>query len=140
MTELPSSRYGRPRGPAGTGRRTAVVLGALVALLGVGFAAWAYQNFAAVDVRGESAAFTVLDDRTVSITISVSRKDPSIPVVCIVRARSRDGAETGRREILVGPSDQKTVQVTTTVKSYRPPAVGDIYGCGTDVPGYLVAG
>ncbi len=40
--------------------------------------------------------------------------------------------------MLVGPSDQKTVQVTTTVKSYKPPFVGDIYGCGTDVPPYLV--
>ena len=80
------------------------------------------------------------DEQTVEITISVTRKDPSRPVVCIVRARSYDGAETGRREILVGPSEAKTVQVTTTVKSFRPPVVGDIYGCGTDVPGYLVAG
>ena len=29
------------------------------------------------------------------------------------------------------------MQVTTTVKSYKRPFVGDIYGCGTDVPGYL---
>jgi hypothetical protein len=73
----------------------------------------------------------------VSITISVTRKDPATPEVCIVRARSRDGAETGRREILVGASQAKTVQVTTTVKSYKRPFVGDIYGCGVDVPGYL---
>ncbi len=70
----------------------------------------------------------------------MTRKDPSRPVVCIVRARSYDGAETGRREVLVGPSEAKTVQVTTTVKSYRRPVVGDIYGCGTDVPEYLLGG
>jgi hypothetical protein len=29
--------------------------------------------------------------------------------------------------------------VTTAVKSNRPPVVGDVYGCGTDVPTYLVA-
>jgi hypothetical protein len=29
------------------------------------------------------------------------------------------------------------VQVTTTVKSFQPPALADIYGCGTNVPGYL---
>jgi len=39
--------------------------------------------------------------------------------------------------VLVPPSDQTTVQVTTTVKSSRPPAMADIYGCGTEVPGYL---
>ena len=74
-----------------------------------------------------------------SVTISVTRTDPSRPVDCIVRVRSKDGSETGRREVLVPPSIQATVQVTTIVKSSKPPVVGDIYGCGTDVPGYLRA-
>ena len=73
------------------------------------------------------------------MTISVTRADPSRPVVCIVRARSIDGSETGRREVLVPPSAQATVQVTTIVKTSKPPVVGDVYGCGTDVPPYLVA-
>jgi hypothetical protein len=29
------------------------------------------------------------------------------------------------------------VQVTTIVKSFQPPTMGDVYGCGTDVPSYL---
>jgi hypothetical protein len=66
-------------------------------------------------------------------------QDPAVPVVCVVRARARDGAESGRREVLVGPSTQRTVQVTTTVKTFKPPYVGDIYGCGTTVPLYLTA-
>jgi hypothetical protein len=56
-----------------------------------------------------------------------------------VRARSLDGSETGRRELLVGPSDQATVQVTTEVKTSKPPVLGDVYGCGTDIPAYLVS-
>jgi hypothetical protein len=91
------------------------------------------------DVEGELGGYQLVDDETVSVTITVTRDDPSRPVVCIVRARSRDGSETGRREVLVPPSDQRTVQVTTAVKSSRPPVVGDVYGCGTDVPSYLVA-
>ena len=39
--------------------------------------------------------------------------------------------------MLVPPSDQATVQVTTTLKSSKPPVMADIYGCGTDVPSYL---
>jgi hypothetical protein len=74
----------------------------------------------------------------VQVTVTVTRDDPSRPAVCIVRARSIDGSETGRREVLVGPSTQKTVQVTTVVKTSKPPVVGDVYGCGTDVPSYLV--
>jgi len=134
---VPASRYGRKPGTPASQRWTAIVLTALVVALGLAVARLGYQRFEGNAVEGETAAFEVLDDQTVSITISVTRKDPATPVVCIVRARSRDGAETGRREILVGASETKTVQVTTTVKSFRQPFVGDIYGCGIEVPGYL---
>jgi len=126
--------------PADRRRRLAIGLGAAVVVLGGAVAVLGYQRFEQVDVKGEMSAYRVLDDRDVEVTISVTRKDPSQPVVCIVRARSRDGAETGRREVVVGPAQDKTVQVTTTVRSYARPYVGDIYGCGTDIPGYLKTG
>lgn len=135
--DKPASRYGRPSMSAITRRRIVTALAALVVLAGIGAAAVAYQRYEGTDVEGEPAAFEVLDDRTVSITISVTRKNPEQTVVCIVRARSQDGAETGRREIVVGPAQAKTIQVTTTVPSFRTPYVGDVYGCGTKVPGYL---
>ena len=113
-------------------------LGAVAVAIAVIVAVVAYQRFSAVDVQGRIDGYQVLDNHSVSVTISVTRKDPARPVSCIVRARSRDGDETGRREILVPPADSATVQVTTVVESYKRPFVGDIYGCGTDVPGYLV--
>lgn len=132
------SRYGRQRMSASTRRWLAIALGAVALALGIVVAVVAYQRFEGNDVEGTMAAYEVVDSQTVSVTISVTRKDPSRPAHCIVRVRSRDGAETGRREILVAPSQQRTVQVTATVKSYKPPFVGDIYGCGIDVPSYLV--
>lgn len=117
----------------------AFALGVLVLAAGVVLALIAYQRFEGNDVEGKIAAYEVTDDHTVSVTISVTRKDPSQPAHCIVRVRSHDGDETGRREILVPPSQDATVQVTTFVKSYKRPFVGDIYGCGNDVPSYLVA-
>ena len=137
---LPASRYGRQPLPARTRRRLMTALGVLVVATGVGIAPAAYQRFEDVDVEGKAAAFDVIDDHNVTVTISVTRKDPSQPVVCIVRTRSKDGAETGRREVLVAPSEANTVQVKTTVSSFKRAFVGDVYGCGTDVPGYLVAG
>lgn len=141
MTESPKlppeSRYGH-RTPAATRRRIAIALGAVVLAAGVVVAVLGYQRFEGNDVEGSIGAYQVLDDHTVSVTISVTRKDPARPASCIVRARSRDGAETGRREILVPPSEAKTVQVTTTVSSYKRPFVGDIYGCGINVPDYLI--
>jgi hypothetical protein len=135
----PASRYGRaPMSPA-TRRRMVLALGTIPVLLGLGFAVGAYQRFEMAPVEGEMVAYDVLDEQTASVTITVTRKDPAVPVVCIVRARGRDGGEAGRREILVGPSTERTVQVTTTVKTFKRPYVGDIYGCGTAVPPYLTA-
>jgi uncharacterized protein (DUF58 family) len=110
----------------------ALATGLIVAVIG-------QQRLGSAEVKGELVAYRLIDDQTVDVTISVTRTDPSRPVVCIVRARSRDGSETGRREILVKPSDQRTIQVTAPVKTSRPPVVGDVYGCGSDIPSYLVA-
>ena len=121
-----------------TRRWVIVGLFAAVVVLGVTIAAVAYSRLGSPEVKGELGGYRVVDDRTVEVTASITRDDPSAPVVCIVRARSYDGDETGRREVLVPPAEAQTVQVTTTVASSRPAVMGDVYGCGTDVPGYLV--
>jgi hypothetical protein len=139
MIERPAARYGRPRLSRRTRRWTAIGLAVLILGAGVAIALVGFQRLGRGEVEGKLGGYQLVDDQTVSVTITVTRADPSRPVVCIVRARSSDGSETGRREVLVGPSAQATVQVTTIVKSSRPPVVGDVYGCGTDVPPYLVA-
>ena len=111
----------------------------LIVALGVAVALLGFQRLGSSDVKGELSGYRLLDAQTVEVTIGVTRRDPGHAVVCIVRARSLDGVETGRREVLVPPSSDPTVQVTTVVKSSRPPVVGDVYGCGTDVPSYLRA-
>ena len=141
MTETPiprpEARYGRPRLSRVSRRRVAIGLAVLVVGAGVLVAVVGYQRLGTSDVTGSLAGYRVIDDETASVIISVTRSDPSRPVDCIVRVRAKDGGETGRREVLVPPSEAATVQVTTTVKSSRPPMMADIYGCGTDVPGYL---
>ena len=139
MIERPAARYGRQRLSRGNRRRIAIGLGVLVLAIGIATAVIASQRLGTGEVKGELGGYQLVDDQTVQVTITVTRDDPSRPVACIVRARSIDGSETGRREVLVGPSTQKTVQVTTVVKTSKPPVVGDVYGCGTDVPSYLVA-
>jgi hypothetical protein len=141
MTETPiprpEARYGRPRLSRVSRRRVAIGLAVLVVGAGVLVAVVGYQRLGTSDVTGSLAGYRVIDDETASVIISVTRSDPSRPVDCIVRVRAKDGSETGRREVLVPPSEAATVQVTTTVKSSQPPVMADIYGCGTSVPGYL---
>jgi hypothetical protein len=135
----PESRYGRSRLSRVSRRRVAIALGVLAFVAGIAVAIVGYQRLGTSAVSGSLGGYQVIDNETASVTISVTRSDPSRPVDCIVRVRAKDGSETGRREVLVPPSAQATVQVTTTVKSSRPPVMADIYGCGTDVPGYLRA-
>ena len=139
MIERPAARYGRQQLSRSNRRWIAVGLAVLVVAVGIGIAVIASQRLGTGEVKGELGGYRLVDDETVQVTVTVTRDDPSRPVVCIVRARSIDGSETGRREVLVPPSAKKTVQVTTVVKTSRPPVVGDVYGCGTDVPSYLVA-
>lgn len=133
----PEGRYGRTRLSGAPRRPVVIALTVLGVVAGVAVAVVGYQRLGTSEVSGSLAGYRVIDDETASVTISVTRSDPSRPADCIVRVRARDGSETGRREVLVPPSDQATVQVTTTVKSSRPPMMADIYGCGTDVPAYL---
>jgi len=138
MTQRPTARYGR-RPISLRVRRWAIAgTAALVLAAGVVVAIVGYQRIGTTDVEGTMVAYRLVDDKTVEVTITVTRSDPSRSAVCIVRARSKDGAETGRREVLVAPSTQASVQVTTDVVTSRPPVMGDIYGCGHDIPRYLV--
>ncbi|BBY34609.1 hypothetical protein BST33_14860 [Mycolicibacter minnesotensis] len=130
-------RYGDAQGSALPRRLLALVLGTLGIATFAALAVVGYQRFATAEVKGELYGYEVLDDQTVSVKFSVTRSDPSRPAACIVRVRSGDGSETGRREVLVPPSESATVQVTTIVKSSQQPVMGDVYGCGSDVPDYL---
>jgi hypothetical protein len=110
MIERPTDRYGRQRMSRGTARWVVVGLTALVLIVGVTVAIIASQRFGTNEVKGELGGYRLIDSETVEVTISVTRDDPARPVACIVRARALDGGETGRREVLVPPSSQATVQ------------------------------
>lgn len=137
MTESKPARYGASLGHALPRRLLAIALAALAIAAVAALVTLGFQRITTADVRGELYGYEVLDPQTVSIKFSVTRTDPSQAAACIVRVRAGDGSETGRREVLIPPSESATVQVTTTVKSSQPPVMGDVYGCGSDVPSYL---
>lgn len=135
--EYASARYGQSTRSALPRRLLAIGLGALGIATAAAVAVVGYQRLTTAEVTGKMFGYQVIDNHTASVTISVTRSEPSRPVVCIVRVRAADGSETGRREIVVPPSTSSTVQVTTVLESAQPPVVGDVYGCGTDIPRYL---
>jgi hypothetical protein len=140
--QLPEGRYGRSR-PAGLSRhrrrwtRPAGLV--LAALIGLVVAVIGYRNLGSPPIQGEAVSFTLLPGNAVALQLRVVRDDPARAAVCIVRARSRDGAETGRKEVYVPPA-AGPVMLSTTVHTSRPPVAADVYGCSFQVPVYLVPG
>ncbi|MFC9786380.1 DUF4307 domain-containing protein [Rhodococcus sp. NPDC127528] len=139
MTEtLPADRYPTPTQRSLHGSRImAIVLTIGVILLGTALAYYAYNKFDNKDISTSVISYDIVNDSTINIRFTVTRDEPSEPAVCIVRARSRDGSETGRREVYVAPSDSGTVDLTTFIRTSQAPGIADIYGCGADVPRYL---
>lgn len=122
---------------AGSRRRWFVALSVLVVVAGVSLAWLGYNKFATPDVSGQATGYEILNPSTVSVQLTVTRKDPSRPVACVVRGRSKDGNESGRREILIPSGTQTQIGVRTEVITSRPPVIGEVFGCTTSVPGYL---
>jgi hypothetical protein len=114
------------------------VVGLLLAVLtGLAVAMIGYRNLDTAPIRSEVLGFTLMQGNAVQLRLTVIRDDPSHPAVCIVRARSRDGAETGRKELYVPPATGPIV-LSTVVHTSRPPVIADVYGCSLQVPAYLV--
>ena len=134
---LPAGRYSaRTRSPGTRRRTTAIVLVASV-LFGAVVAVLAYRNFATAPISSDSLGFSLESDSMVTVRFNVTRDDPGKPAVCIVRALSRDGSETGRREVYIPPADTDTRAYTSDVRTSHPPAVGNVFGCSYTVPSYL---
>lgn len=132
-----NDRYPADRYPTsgGSPRRTRRwVLAAVSVALGAILAFVLFRQFGSSEIESEVITFEVMDDSTLDLQFTVTRQDPSREAVCVIRARSKDGQETGRREVLVPPSDTGTVVLKSTVKTSQRPGMGDIYGCSFVVP------
>lgn len=135
---LPEGRYGprRRRLPRWAASWAQPVLLALAVTAGLVVAVVGYRNLGTAPIEGAEAAFEVLDDHSVRVTVEVVRDQPSRPAVCIVRARSIDGDETGRKEVYVPPGDRSEL-ATTVLRTSRRPVTGEVFGCSYQVPVYL---
>jgi Domain of unknown function (DUF4307) len=129
---LPEDRYGTRRRP----RWVLPLLVAAVLLAGLGVAIVGYRSIGSPPIEGRQTAFQVIDDGSVWIRFQVVRKQPERPAVCIVRARSRDGEETGRKEVYV-PAGARSVLAETVLRTSRRPVTGEVFGCSYEVPAYL---
>ncbi|MBF6086454.1 DUF4307 domain-containing protein [Nocardia cyriacigeorgica] len=147
VTARNADRYGaRPSGQRTRRKLIALGLGLVVLVAGVVVAYLGWSKYGPDDIQAEQLGYTVIDDSTIEVRIKVTRDDATEPVVCFVRAMSRDNAEVGRREVLIigadpnATADYGTIELTTRVRSSERPSSASVYGCTDKVPQYLRAG
>ncbi len=137
--ERPAGRYGAPPRPAR--RWTRLVWIALALVVGIVIAVIAYRNLGSAPIEGKQLATTEITDGSMKLTFSVARDQPERPAVCIVRARSADGDEVGRKEVFIpsAASSVGPIERITVLRTAKRALVGEVFGCSYQVPAYLSA-
>ncbi|QLQ39348.1 DUF4307 domain-containing protein [Micromonospora robiginosa] len=126
---FPPGRYGRRREP---GRRRPLLLALVVAvvlvLLGLG-AAKLYSQYGDPEYQGEMISYTGITDSRVVVDFRVT-VPPGGSAVCLLRARSHDGAEVGHVEATVTAAPgQRHVRTTREVPTSARPFIGEVLRC-----------
>lgn len=93
-----------------------------------------YYNLGPKPIEADSVSYQRLTEHSMEMTVRVDRDEPGRASVCVVRVRSFNGLETGRKEVLFAAGRSS---VRTVVQSTRPPVTASVVGCSYNVPSYL---
>jgi hypothetical protein len=118
-------RYPRSRLP-----RPVIMVGVgVLAAVGLGWLVWAGLVYATPQVSAQIASYVVKDDRTISIVLTVERRDPSIPATCRVVAQASDFETVGEVEVAVRPGQNTLTNLDTSIVTLRRATTAVAKGC-----------
>ncbi|MDO4685849.1 MAG: DUF4307 domain-containing protein [Corynebacterium sp.] len=96
-----------------------------------------FQKVQGATVTASQAGFERIDDRTLRLSVDVTRKNTDVAAYCIVTALNYDKAEVGRREFRIEPGGNPTERFQIDIPTRDLPVAGTIYGCHDNVPPHL---
>jgi hypothetical protein len=121
-----SDRYGR-RDPA-AGRRRAIAGGAVVALALFAWAVWMGVRQPEAGLRWRAGTFSAVDDGRAALDLTVSL-DPGRTAVCTVRMFNSGLTVVGRKDVTIGPSAERTIQISAVVPTFERATSGAVRAC-----------
>jgi hypothetical protein len=124
MTDL-ANRYGTPN-PAR--RRVLVGLVGVVAAAGLGWMAWVVIYQSNPKVHSELSSFKVIDEHTVTATLTVVRRESDTDATCYLRALADDHTNVGESSTTVD-SGPKRQSVTIELRTERRATAVESLGC-----------
>jgi Domain of unknown function (DUF4307) len=107
----------------------------LVALISVGVAlaltwlVWTALLHSRPVVAAEVVTFRIDSDTSVAATISVERRDPSLPVTCRVLAQAADFQPVGEQLVPVAASSDNVVNASVALTTLRRATAVVVRGC-----------
>jgi hypothetical protein len=119
-------RYGRTRNRSRRDRRTLWIAGSVFAVVLAAWVIWAGLDGAKPVIDARDLAYTVVDDRTVSVTFSVSMPAGTTSS-CAVEALNESFTVVGWKVVDIPPSDRFTRAFTETVRTSELATTGLIY-------------
>ena len=78
---------------------------------------------------GHIQSFEITSNSSVSVTIAVERRDPSLPVTCRVLAQASDFQPVGEQQVPVAAASDRVVEVTAAFTTLRRAAAVVVKGC-----------
>jgi Domain of unknown function (DUF4307) len=118
-------RYPKPRMPRPL----------LVGLIGVGvvlaltWLVWTALLHSRPVVAAQVVTLRIDSDTSVSATISVERRDPSLPVTCRVLAQAADFQPVGEEQVSIAASSDRLVAVSLMLTTLRRATAVVVKGC-----------
>jgi hypothetical protein len=80
-------------------------------------------------VAAHVQAFRIDSDTAVSVTITVERRDPSVPVTCRVLAQAVDFQPVGEQQVQIAASADPLVDVNLVLTTLRRATAVVVKGC-----------
>ena len=121
-------RYPKPRVP----RPAKVAIIGLGVVIAMSWLIWAALVHSRPAVSAQVAAYTVTSDTAMSVTISVDRRDPSVPVTCRVIAQAADFQPVAEQQVAIEASTARVVDKRIVLTTIRRATSASVKGCVVD--------
>lgn len=106
---LLNERYGKQ---GGKGWKSVAIVISSIALPWLLWTAWHHSN---PDFSATTVKYITKDDKTISLTFDLSRKDSTDASTCTLIALDIDKNVVGEADLIVPPSDLSRLRITTTI-------------------------
>ena len=80
-------------------------------------------------VAAQVVSFQIVSESSVVATVSVERRDPTVPVTCWVVAQAADHQPVGEQQVPVAASSERLVEVNLVLTTLRRATTVVIRGC-----------